>query len=301
MLRIKLLSLLAAVMCCLLNIASPISAATPSPQPSSGGCTITSGMYVSFRHNNVLRSFKVFVPPNASRGTAMVVSLHGATGTGAGQEAGTGFSKLGAKEGFIALYPQSSGVGANAVWKVNTNSPDVDFVGSLVKFFHTSGCSSPAKTFVNGFSMGAMLTSRLMCDRGPLFGGAAMVGGVFPPTCKVSPTKPIVVIHGLHDVVVLYDGTMRAPVVAATGPWAVFSITRAAMAAQWSGAKGCARRLAVVSTPTLARTVWKCPSGAPTTMLTYLNGGHTWNSPGYKLLASHYIWLSMRSVIPPLT
>jgi poly(3-hydroxybutyrate) depolymerase len=109
-------------------------------------------MYVSFRHNNVLRSFKVFVPPSANRGTKMVVSLHGAMGTGAGQEAGTGFSKLGAKEGFIALYPQSSGQGAHAAWKVTPTHLMLTLLDLWSNFF-THAVAHPQRNFRERFSM----------------------------------------------------------------------------------------------------------------------------------------------------
>ena len=283
---------------------APPAAAASVPRvaaPVTRACSLQTGEF-AFRHRGEARIVRYFIPPGATSAMPAVVSLHGAGGGNAArQEQGTQFSALGSRHGFIAVYPQSSSETHSDVWNVKPGSPDTDFVGAVVADLHVRGCSSPKNTYVNGFSMGAMLTSRLMCERGQLFAGATMVAGVLPPTprCRVAPDKPILVLHGYRDTVVNWYGGLAPAVEAATGRWAIFPYNRRAMAEQWAAAKGCTesvRRTQVGMTITID---YRCRGGASTTVLAFLTGGHTWTFPDQQIVTSQLInWMmNMRPTI----
>lgn len=267
------------------------AAATSLAEPALRGCTVKTGEF-TFVHRGDERTVRYFIPPGATTATAAVVSLHGAGGgTAAKQERGTQFSAIGARRGFIAVYPQARSEHHSDVWDVRPGGVDADFVGAVVAELHARGCSSPRRTFVNGFSLGAMLTSRLMCERGQLFGGATMIAGVLPPTagCRVAATSRILIMHGYRDPVIDWYGGLAPAVKRATGRWAVFDFNRRIMALKWATAKGCtesARRTQVGMTITVA---YGCRAGATTTMLGFLTGGHTWTFPDSRIATSQFI------------
>lgn len=274
--------------------------AVPTISTAPTKCTIKSGE-VFFKHRGQNRTVRYFVPAGATSATPTIVSLHGAGGgTTAGFENGTQFSVLGKRNNFIAVYPQARSETHSSVWDVRVGGEDASLIGSIATALHSSGCSSPKNTYVNGFSMGAMLTSRVMCERGQLFAGATMIGGVLPPTpkCRVAPNKPILIMHGFQDTVVFWYGGLVPAVQTATGPWAVFPYDRGVMAKQWAATKGCnssGKRTQAGNTITVD---FRCNGGATTKVMLFLTGGHDWTFPDKRIVTSQFIlWnMGLRSV-----
>jgi polyhydroxybutyrate depolymerase len=267
-------------------------AATAAP----GRCGVATGEY-TFTHKGEDRVVRYFIPAGATTGTAAVVSLHGAGGGDAAkQENGTQFSAIGARRGFIAIYPQARSEHHSDVWDVRPGGGDADFVGAVVADLHARGCASPRRTFVNGFSMGAMLASRLMCERGHLFGGATMVAGVLPPTrgCRVAATSTILIMHGYRDPVVDWYGGLAPPVQAVTGRWAVFPFNRRFMAYKWAVAKGCTEKARRTQRGMTITVDYGCRGGGNTTVLGFLTGGHSWTFPDRRINTSQFINWTMK-------
>ncbi len=308
----------------LLHLASPAAWAVTPPHPAvaeeSLTCRLTSGM-AEFTGGELTRKYRIQLPDAVGPATPMVISLHGAGGTALGQQTVTGFtegssgpeadsreggsplagasvatevaamSSLGVQEGFIAVFPEAR-EDATYLWDAAPDSEDVRFVEELTEHLHAQGCSTPSLTSINGFSMGAMITSRLMCLRPDLYSGAAMVGGVLNPTpqCVVPPEKEILVIHGAADDVVPLDGSLNPFLEAAAGPHSVSSVDRVGIATNWARAKDCPSP--GWTTPGFNRvTDLSCPR-SDTLAVVGLIMAHTWDSPGIN--TSRLIWAALR-------
>ncbi|MCB0916099.1 MAG: hypothetical protein H6525_00050 [Actinobacteria bacterium] len=304
-----------AVLAGLLGWASPGAAVPPTPAEASQTCQLPTGL-LEFTSGDQPRTYLIQFPAAAGPATPMVISMHGAGGTAPGQQLVTGlsedepapdadgpvggtrvaaevaaFASLGTREGFIAVFPQARAEDSY-IWDAAPDSIDVDFVVQLTEYLHAQGCSSPAITSVNGFSMGAMMTSRLMCVRPELYSGAAMVGGVLNPTaqCQVPPDKEILVVHGAADTVVPLDGSLNPYLEAAAGPDSVSTVDRVGIAANWASNKDCPSP--GWTTPGWNRvTDLSCPRST-TLAVVGLVMAHTWDSPGIN--TSRLVWAALR-------
>jgi poly(3-hydroxybutyrate) depolymerase len=222
----------------------------------------------------------------------LVVSLHGATGSARGQETTSTLSG----RGFIALYPQGRGAPASAMWDASPRSSDVLFLATLIDFLHRSGCSSPDRTIVTGFSMGAMVTARLACARPRLARGIAMVAGVLPPLpgCRIPRRTQILIVHGRDDTNVPYDGSLSDTLQLFAGGRRLSDFpgrTRSAMAIDWGRAARCVPGGSVVSRreEVAVRRV-RCADGK-VVAVTYDRTGHAWDSeiPSVRATSSRIV------------
>ncbi|MDQ1249068.1 MAG: polyhydroxybutyrate depolymerase [Actinomycetota bacterium] len=250
------------------------------------------------------REFLLRQPPAVTgSATPMVISIHGATGTAAGQQAtstfdqgavamadSTALTSIGAREGFIAVFPQAT-EDSGRMWHSDPGSEDVAFVAALTEYLHDNGCSSPSLTTVNGFSMGAMMTSRLLCVHPDLYAGGAMVAGALLPLagCELPLRTKVLVVHGKADEVVPYNGSLSPMLVAMAGPGSVSPVNRTLIAARWAKAKDCPSP-GWASTGEATVTDYSCP---PSTTLAVagVRMTHTWDGPG--VATSELIWAVM--------
>lgn len=247
-----------------------------APADPTGPCTVVTGPSSDFPGSDgSQRIVQAWVPPGANADTSLVVALHPALGTGERFEELTGLSELAEVDDAIVVYPSKAA--DPGVWDVSPAGIDVDFVGDLIDYLHAHGCGSPVNTTVLGYSTGAMLTSRLACERAESFSTAMMVGGVLPPLwgCDVPTDLTIIALHATADIVVRYDGTVL-PFVAEITNQSGFNLTRAEMVRQWSQAKGCPGPPSQQAEGPVLVTRYECPPGAPTTLVTYVGGSHEW-------------------------
>lgn len=255
---------------------------------------MTSGTHIDLGRPG--RRTHIYVPAGADSSTPMVISLHGATGFSESHEQVTGFTRMARREKVITVYPQAKGVPPATIWMAYPGSEDIRFIAALAKDLHARNCAQPDRTFVNGFSMGAMVTSRLMCAYPKLFAGAAMVSGVLPPRpgCSLAADTPIVVVHGRHDELIEFDGSMPPRFEAFVGPNYTSSRDRVQIAHLWADAKGCtAHSHRHVSGAVVVD--FRCP-GASTRVLVH-SGEHEWEPPTSEVGTSAFIWRFMRQVL----
>lgn len=165
-------------------------------------------------------------------GCGLILVLHGDTGTGLLMDAHVKMRELGAQHGYIVLAPTGPdwpGSGPGSTWN-DTN--DATLV-SIVQQFQTVFRVDPKKIHVTGFSRGAFVTWRLLCDHADLFASAAPAGAGYgnnfgETTCfqdARAPSRqiPILFLMGRTDVSVTYsamqgirDGAITS--YGATGP-----------------------------------------------------------------------------------
>jgi polyhydroxybutyrate depolymerase len=180
----------------------------------------------SISSGGLTRTFLVHAPPSydGSKAMPLVVSFHGAWGTGAKQEEITGWSKLADQNGFLVAYPD----GTSRAWNAGDQCcdpprkqgvNDLGFARDLVGFVKKTYKVDDARVYGNGFSNGAMLIHYIACAEPDLFTAVAVnAGALMTSTCKPTRPLPFLIIQGKKDPRMpwgggTYDGTYRLPVV----------------------------------------------------------------------------------------
>ena len=196
-------------------------------------------------------------------------------------------TRLGDREGFIAVFPQ----GLNNQWDLRMNGRDTGFLPALLEYLYAHGCSSPMRASVNGYSMGAMMTARLACARPDLFNGAAMVSGIYPPTpgCVVPRRMSIIGIEATGDPYIKWDGTVHSSLL----QYGIqsYPYDRPTMMRKWAEAKGCANPVTGRLNLTAVTEYTGCP-GSTTHLLGVSVVGHPWNIGSTS--STEYIWEVLR-------
>jgi polyhydroxybutyrate depolymerase len=167
-----------------------------------------------------------------SAGCGLILELHGDTGTGPLMDAHTKLRELGAQNGYIVAIPTGPpwfGPQGGGTWSSTDDAKLVDITQQLAAVFRVDA----AKVHVTGFSRGAFVTWRLLCDHADLFASAAPGGGgngtnFSEMTCFTggrAPSRPIPILFlmGRTDASVGYasltqirDGAIAS--YGATGP-----------------------------------------------------------------------------------
>lgn len=304
-LRLYLVVLATALTATALSLTGLVTA----PVNASATCQIASGDGRTIVVDGVARRYDIRVPSGSGPTTPLVMSLHSSGGNSSGQQAVSGFSglegdlvrnsavarastaTLGERERFIAVFPQAAESAKGRQWDLRPTGSDVRFLVALTNELHRQGCSSPTSSSVNGYSMGAMMTARLICAAPTLFSGAGMVAGIYPPTpgCRIPSSMSIVGLHGTTDWLVQWSGWMW-PALEELGMES-FPYDRAEMIRMWAQAKGCATSVRSSRGSVVVDEYVGC-TGSTTHMVRFIGGDHTWNTFG--LDASSYLWKVLR-------
>ena len=175
----------------------------------------------SIMHNGLKRTYLIHIPPdNRGKLVPLVIALHGGGGTGSRMEKLTqgGFNTLSDREGFIVVYPDgiekhwNDGRSVKAAgWRAHKeNVDDVGFILSLIKHLVDEQNVDPKRVYITGVSNGALMSSRLACEKTEKITAIALVAGTiaedFAPACSPSRAIPILMIHGTKDPFVLWEG-----------------------------------------------------------------------------------------------
>ena len=111
----------------------------------------------------------------------------------------------------------NSGVGAEIVpigqvAYPNSTIDDVGFINALIDSMISQYQINTDEIYVTGFSMGAFMTTRLVCELGNRFAAAAPIAGTIGEAVSCNNTSaskvPMMYIHGTADVTVPYDETL---------------------------------------------------------------------------------------------
>jgi len=197
---------------------------------------------VSFPYGGKTRSYRLFVP-TAKTGArrALLLALHPLGGSAAKFERSSGLDRRAAAAGAVVVYPDGLGhswdAGTCCGYAARHHVDDVRFLVHVVADVSRRLPIDPSRIAVTGFSNGALMSYRLMCERPDLFHVAAVVAGdVVGPRCN--PARPVAVVHvhGARDGLIPLSGVASSPLDPAGFPPAAASIERLAVADGCTGA-----------------------------------------------------------------
>lgn len=170
----------------------------------------------SIQSGGLERTFRVHVPPESAMdaGFPLVLVFHGGGGSGEQIELrSSGFSELADEEGFVAVYPDGTGVlktwngGGCCGAAVREDVDDVGFVRDLLDHLEESLCIDSSKVFATGMSNGGILSHRLACEFSDQIAAIAPVAGTdMTDICTPSSPVSVLQIHGSEDGHVPYEG-----------------------------------------------------------------------------------------------
>lgn len=167
------------------------------------------------------RTYRVYVPSTLPPGqpAPLLVGLHGGTGWGAQFEKNSQFDRLAEANGFLVVYPDGVGTGADAstnrTWNggnccgvaVREQVDDVAFITQLVQKLSAEYAVDPTRIYATGHSNGAIMSYRLACERADVFAAAAVYAGTLGVR-RCDPSEPVsfMHVHGTADESLPIDG-----------------------------------------------------------------------------------------------
>lgn len=174
---------------------------------------------LTISHDGRNRSYVLRLPANgrASGGRVpLVLVLHGGGGNAANAENMTGFTELARNEGFIVAYPEGSArrgrlrtwnAGHCCGYAMRERVDDIGFLGALIDQLVRQYPVDPARVYVTGMSNGAMMSHRAGLELGGKVAAIApVVGTVFGDERRMGPPVSALMINGMLDQSVPYDG-----------------------------------------------------------------------------------------------
>lgn len=197
------------------------------------------------------RSFRLFVPTGLrDRPHTLLVALHWLNGTAARFETEKGLDRGARANNAVIVYPQGVGrswdAGSCCGYAVRHHLDDVRFVLRIVADVEHRVPVDPRRVAVTGFSNGALMSYRLICERPDVFRVALGVAGdVVSPRCVPDRPVSLLHVHGARDTVIPIDGERTSPIDPYGFPPAADSVNRIADADRCNGATTTSNTLTV--------------------------------------------------------
>jgi polyhydroxybutyrate depolymerase len=174
----------------------------------SSGCVLlnrTPSPERSISVDGTLRTYRLHVPRGyrPDRPIPLLVLLHGHGASGAQIERSTMMSAKADKEGFIAVYPDGSGLPHS--WQ----SRDVSFIAQLIQQLRRQYNIDSKRIYIAGHSNGGSMAYRLGVELDTLVAGIGVSAGLLSDQLAALPARSavtLVAVHGRSDTTVPYDG-----------------------------------------------------------------------------------------------
>ena len=182
---------------------------------------------MNFQTGGYQRSYRVHVPRGYRPDSPwpMVIVIHGAFSTSKEMEEVTGFSELGDREGFIALYPDGIGIfGFLQHWNAghccgkaaDDHIDDVGFIMAAIEDAADNLNIDRTRLYVVGFSNGGMLTHRIGAEKSHVLAAIAPVAGAIGGKAsddavewripRPQTSLPVILLHGTADDKIPFEG-----------------------------------------------------------------------------------------------
>ncbi len=263
----------------------------PAPLPAGADAPLTPG-----EHSRVVtadgqtRSYVVHVPPGyrPDEPAPVVLAFHGAGINARMMMLISGLNKKADEAGFIAVYPNGSGL-ANLVLTWNAGGlperftdrrpDDVAFTAALLDDLAEVVNVDPKRVYATGMSNGGMMCYRLAAELSDRIAAIAPVCGTLAlDDWKPARPVPVMHFHGTADRIVPFDG----PNDSMSKVLSLKSVEETIRLC--AAANGCPREPETVQLPdavgdgtTVVRSTYApCRDGAEVVLYTVEGGGHTW-------------------------
>ena len=232
------------------------------PSAGCGTSTVRGGeTTVSTSSGGVQRDYIRHVPP-AHDGVSprpLVLSIHGLAEGPVIHAATTKWADRADEFGFVVAFPR----GIDSRWSLGAGSADVVFLTQLLDELESQLCIDTNRVYMEGYSLGALMTSRLSCTLADRLAAVAPLAGAYAVSgCAPSKPVPLLTFHGTLDTFIPYE-----PI-----PGQV---------ADWATRNGCTGPAAATDVPgdavvTITKFTYPCPAGAEVQFYSIENGGHSW-------------------------
>jgi poly(hydroxyalkanoate) depolymerase family esterase len=203
------------------------SPATPVPVVPRAPAAASLVEVTDFGSNPGNLRMHLYVPASVRPNPAVVVAMHGCTGSGPGFYQSSEFASLADQHGFIVIYPSASKHGpCFDVWSDATKhrggGSDPVSIVSMVDYVKDRHHADPRRVFATGGSSGAMATGALLVLYPDVFAaGVAFMGipfACFANEAEFDPARPC--FNGTVDKTPREWGDLaRAANPGHTGPW----------------------------------------------------------------------------------
>jgi polyhydroxybutyrate depolymerase len=261
------------------------------PSDGCGASSIAAGEEkITTTSGGVERWYFRHVPPvhDGKKPLPLVLDLHGYVEGASVHKTHSALGPFGDEKGFVTITPQGSGDKV-AQWNVQPDGPDMVFIGDLLDEVQSDLCIDERRVFVTGLSMGAFMTSAIVCKYSDRIAAAAPVAGIRDVEgCKLSRPVPIVAFHGTEDPFIAFDGGVGPAVANLPRPDGSGPIGDSAsdqpkgpsvpkITAAWAKRNGCGPKpseKSIASDVTLV--AFDCPRRGETELYRVEGGGHTW-------------------------
>ena len=163
------------------------------------------------------------------------------------------------RDGIVVVYPQ----GIDSTWNIGVGSPDVAYFGQLLDETEAALCIDTNRVYVDGFSLGAFLTSAIVCTYADRIAAVAPIAGIYVPSgCTPARPVPALTIHGTLD------------------NWVGYTSIPGKVAA-WAARNGCGATPTTEAVPgddvvNITKFTYDCPASAEVEFYSIENGGHAW-------------------------
>ena len=164
------------------------------------------------------------------------------------------------RDGIVVVYPQ----GIDSIWNIGVGSPDVAYFGQLLDETEAALCIDTNRVYVDGFSLGAFLTSAIVCTYADRIAAVAPIAGIYMPAgCTPARPVPALTIHGTLD------------------NWVGYTSIPGKGRGMGGTATAAARRRPPKPVPgdavvNITKFTYDCPASAEVEFYSIENGGHAW-------------------------
>jgi pimeloyl-ACP methyl ester carboxylesterase len=218
-----------------------------------------------------LRRVRVYVPGSARALPPMVVSLHGLWNTIATAEKQQRWRHVGFSRGAVVAWAGGTGSSWNGSGCCGTAArrgvDDVAYLDRVRELVAALRPVDPRRTFLAGYSNGAMMAYRYACERPGAVAGLLAVAGTMTSPCRPTRATAVLSVHGALDRTVPLSGTA----------WSSFLGTRL------PPARDAVRRYAAVGSAVRSVILPRGGHAWPTVM----SGGYDATGQGWAFLMAH--------------
>lgn len=235
------------------------------------------------------RSYLIHIPAkyDAAQKTPVVLVLHGAGMNAAMMVGFSGMNKKSDEAGFIAAYPNGTGIGPLCTFNcggvkgklAEFGADDVKYVGALLDDLQTVTNVDAQRVFATGMSNGGMMSYRLAAEMSDRIAAIAPVGGTLcQDECNPRRPVPVLHFHGTEDTIVPFDGPRDR-----AAKFVTFKSVDDSLAA-WRKVNGCPAEPTITEfadkeddgTQVIRKCYGPGKQGAEVVLIEITGGGHTW-------------------------